>query len=157
MMPDTVATTSPAQTAAKTTDYTDVDSQTRDRMLRIGQKNTAPELRVRAVLHALGYRYRIHTSGLPGRPDIVLPRHRKVIFINGCFWHGHQSCLRISNKLPRKNSALWAEKINRTRRRDIENVAALDALGWKSLTIWECEANDPVLIALQLLAFLDPA
>jgi DNA mismatch endonuclease (patch repair protein) len=85
-------------------------------MSRIGGKNTAPELRVRRVLHALGYRFRVHRDDLPGKPDIVLPRHQKIVLIHGCFWHGHPGCPRAA--LPTTNTGFWEKKISGNKKRD---------------------------------------
>jgi DNA mismatch endonuclease (patch repair protein) len=104
-------------------------------MSRIRGKDTAPELTVRRMLFALGYRYRLHVRSLPGRPDLVFPARRKVIFVHGCFWHGH-SCL--GGKLPGTRTRFWAEKIDGNKRRDRRNRAALQRLGWESLVVWEC-------------------
>ncbi|MFT3881362.1 MAG: very short patch repair endonuclease [Gemmatales bacterium] len=104
-------------------------------MSRIRGKDTAPELTVRHILFGLGYRYRLHGKALPGRPDFVFPARRKVIFVHGCFWHGH-SCL--GGKLPTTRTAFWAEKIAGNKRRDRRNRAALQRLRWESLVVWEC-------------------
>ena len=104
-------------------------------MSRIRGKDTAPELTVRHVLFALGYRYRLHAKALPGRPDLVFPARRKVIFVHGCFWHGH-ACL--GGKLPGTRSNFWSTKISDNKRRDRRNRAGLRRLGWASLVVWEC-------------------
>ena len=132
--------------------YTDVTLATRHRMQAVRGQDTAPELRVRCVLHAMGYRYRLHRKDLPGTPDIVLPRHRKIIFVHGCFWHGHEQCKRA--KLPTKNAAMWQAKIDGNRVRDQRNIATLRALGWSVLVIWECEVHDPIRIVNCLQSFL---
>lgn len=105
-------------------------------MSRIRSKNTHPELVVRSLLHRMGYRFRLHGPGLPGRPDIVLPRHRKIIFVHGCFWHGH-NC-RLASK-PKSNTSYWSAKIASNRSRDERHRAALMAAGWSVLSLWECE------------------
>jgi DNA mismatch endonuclease (patch repair protein) len=106
-------------------------------MSKIGPKDSVPEIYVRKLIFALGYRFRLHRPGLPGKPDIVLPKHKKVIFVNGCFWHGHKNCKRA--KLPETNRMFWKNKISRNIRRDKINYAALRKLGWKSLVIWQCD------------------
>lgn len=109
-------------------------------MSRIGSKNTKPEIIVRKVLHGLGYRFRLHRKDLPGKPDIVLPKHNAAIFVHGCFWHGH-TCKKGQNR-PATNKEFWHAKLNRNIERDRENVLQLKKMGWKVLTIWECEAKN---------------
>ena len=104
-------------------------------MSRIRGKDTAPERAVRRILFARGYRYRLHSNALPGRPDLSFPARRKVIFVHGCFWHGH-ACL--GGKLPGTRTDFWATKIADNKRRDRRNRAALRQLGWASLIVWEC-------------------
>lgn len=132
--------------------YADVAPATRRRMQAVRGQDTDPELRVRRVLHALGYRYRLHRKDLPGTPDIVLPRHRKIILVHGCFWHGHEQCKRA--KLPAKNADTWKAKIDGNRARDQKNATALQELGWGVLIVWECEVRDPTWIANRLRSFL---
>lgn len=107
-------------------------------MSRIRSKNTKPELAVRSVLHRLGYRFRLHRKDLPGRPDIVLPKHRKIILVQGCFWHGH-TC-QLASK-PKSNQSYWEAKIETNRARDARNLAALREKGWIVLELWECEVR----------------
>ncbi len=107
-------------------------------MSRVKNRNTRPELLVRSILHRLGYRFRIHRKDLPGTPDIVLPKYNTVIFVNGCFWHGH-SCNR--GKLPATNKNYWKTKINKNISRDKQEQNTLVKLGWKVLTVWSCETN----------------
>jgi DNA mismatch endonuclease (patch repair protein) len=104
-------------------------------MSRIGGKNTKPELALRKSLFALGLRYRIHPRDLPGTPDIAFPKYRTAVFMNGCFWHGHGCRL---FKWPRSNKAFWRKKINSNMRRDKRSQRALEALGWRTLIVWEC-------------------
>lgn len=104
-------------------------------MAGIKAKDTKPELIIRCGLHAMGFRFRLHAKGLPGKPDLVLPKFRAVIFVNGCFWHGHECVL---FKWPKSRAEFWREKINRNRHNDQENLAKLGSLGWRRLTIWEC-------------------
>jgi DNA mismatch endonuclease, patch repair protein len=105
-------------------------------MSRIRSKNTHPELAVRSILHQCGYRFRLHRKDLPGRPDIVLPRHRKIILVHGCFWHGH-TC-RLASK-PKSNKNYWSLKIKTNRARDSRNLEALISQGWRVLELWECD------------------
>lgn len=105
-------------------------------MSRIRGKDTKIELEVRRGLHALGFRYRLGGAGLPGRPDIVLPKYRTVVFVHGCFWHGHTCHL---FRLPKTRPEFWAQKIDANRNRDLVAASRLDTLGWKVETLWECE------------------
>ena len=104
-------------------------------MARVGSKNTKPELLIRKSLHALGFRYRLHVKDLPGKPDLVFPRYKSVIQINGCFWHGH-SCPRC--RMPSSNTEYWNRKVARNMERDVANRRLLIEGGWRVLTIWEC-------------------
>lgn len=114
-----------------------VDWQTRSRMMSgIRGKNTKPEIFIRKALHAGGYRFRLHRKDLPGSPDIVLPKYRAVILINGCFWHGHDCRL---FKWPKTRPDFWREKIERNIRRDQRNQANLKQLGWRLCILWECQ------------------
>lgn len=123
-----------------------------ERMRRIRKIDTNPEMIVRRVLHALGYRYRLHDRKLPGHPDIVLPRHRKVILVHGCFWHRHHCP--DGRKLPRSKPEYWGPKLERNRRRDATNMQQLCALGWDVLVVWECETRQRQDLALNLKRFL---
>lgn len=108
-------------------------------MRSVKRKDTAPELVVRRYLHAAGIRFRLHVASLPGRPDIVAPRRRTVVFVHGCFWHGHDCAHgRVQAKT---NTKFWTEKIAANRARDGRKSAALRALGWHVETIWECECD----------------
>lgn len=102
-----------------------------------GGKNTLPEVRVRQLLHTMGYRFRLHRRDLPGSPDIVLPKYRLAIFVHGCFWHQHQGC-RLA-RVPKTRSDYWLPKFERTVSRDQEAVRALAIQGWKTAIVWECE------------------
>jgi DNA mismatch endonuclease (patch repair protein) len=125
-------------------------------MSRIRAKNTKPELLVRRLLHAKGYRYRLHgvASGgkLPGRPDLVFASRRKVIFVNGCFWHFHEC--RVGMHAPQANADFWATKRARTRKRDAEQRLELQNSGWDVLTLWECELKSLSELEHQLEQFL---
>lgn len=117
-------------------------------MGRIKGKNTAPEIRVRRLLHGMGHRFRLHCSNLPGKPDIVLPKYRLCIFVHGCFWHQHSGCRRAS--VPTSNVDFWKKKLARTIERDQENLLALDQAGWRATVIWECEVKDEPLLKRRL-------
>jgi DNA mismatch endonuclease (patch repair protein) len=123
-------------------------------MAQIRTRDTRPELQVRKAFHAAGLRYRLHDRSLPGTPDLVLSRHRVVVFINGCFWHGH-SCAK--GKLPSSNTAFWSEKIMHNRVRDARNENSLKALGWSPLVIWECEIKEAVPVIISELKAQSPS
>ena len=106
-------------------------------MSRIRAKNTKPEVFVRSMLHRMGYRFRIHLKGLPGKPDIVLPKYHTAIFVHGCFWHGHEDCKDFAP--PKTRTEWWLNKINGNKKKDTENIAQLDRQGWQVIIIWECE------------------
>lgn len=108
-------------------------------MSRIRGKNTKPEVLLRSLLHRRGFRFRLHTPSLPGRPDIVLPKYRTAIFVHGCFWHRHEGC--SNTTMPKTRTGFWAEKFRRTVERDARKKAELEALGWQVLTVWECELS----------------
>lgn len=120
-------------------------------MSRVRATGTKPEQIVRRLTHALGYRFRLHYRHLPGTPDLVFPRHRRVIFVHGCFWHSHANCYKA--KVPVTNSAFWTRKLARNRARDRENIEALTQLGWRTLVIWECETKHPHTIVSILHTF----
>ena len=105
-------------------------------MSRIKGKNTKPEMLVRKFLHANGYRYKLHDKKLPGKPDIVLPKYRTVIFVHGCFWHGHTDCKYFV--VPKTNTQWWTDKINGNKANDEKATKALKKDGWKIITVWEC-------------------
>lgn len=117
-------------------------------MRAVKGKDTKPEVRLRKALFALGYRYRLNVKDLPGKPDIVFPKHRTVIFVHGCFWHGH-NCKRGA-RTPKSNTEYWREKIARNKRRDKDNAAALKKLGWRVITVWECELKSLDPASLQI-------
>jgi DNA mismatch endonuclease, patch repair protein len=121
-------------------------------MSRVGDKNTKPEIAVRSVLHNLGFRFRLHRKDLPGKPDIALPRHRKVLFVHGCFWHGHENCSRA--KRPSTNQQFWNDKLDGNILRDQENIHALNELGWDVLTVWACEVKDKDSLKDRLILFI---
>lgn len=120
-----------------------VDPETRSRMMSgIKGKDTGPELAVRRYLHAAGLRFRLHYKLLPGRPDIVLPKFRSVVFVHGCFWHRHEGCPYATSPATRPD--FWSKKFSRNIQRDTDKDRALRMAGWQVLTIWECEARDPL-------------
>ena len=123
-------------------------------MSQIRSKNMKPELVVRSMIHRLGFRFRLHKRGMAGRPDLVLPRHRAVIFINGCFWHWHPDPACPIAGLPKSNIAYWKPKLTRTRVRDRENIASLEADGWRVLIVWECHLKCPDEVLFQISEFL---
>ena len=123
-------------------------------MSRIRGKDTKPEMIVRSLVHQMGYRFRLHRKDLPGRPDLVLPRHRKIIFVHGCFWHMHRC--RYGRVVPKTNTQFWQDKRRGNVERDRRNAAALRKAGWQVLTIWECwtrHAEEQVIP--RLTAFLE--
>lgn len=121
-------------------------------MSRVSSKDTKPELLVRRLVFSLGYRYRLHTKGLPGTPDLVFPGRKKVIFVNGCFWHGHIGC-RYSG-LPKSRTEFWRAKIDRNRERDRGNITTLQAHGWQVLTVWQCELKEIETLTSRLNEFI---
>lgn len=122
-------------------------------MSRVRGKDTSPEKIVRSLAHRLGYRFRLHRSDLPGKPDVAFPSRRKVIFVHGCFWHGH-NCLRGDRK-PKSNVEYWRKKIERNKERDRENRKRLKKLGWVSLVIWECHIKDQEKLTATIIDFLE--
>ena len=110
-------------------------------MRRIRSTNTLPEVRVRKELHSRGFRYRLHDSKLPGKPDIVMPKHKTVVQIRGCFWHFHE-CL--AGRMPKSNKDYWETKLIRNRQRDERNDAELRGMGWRVFVIWECEVQSNI-------------
>lgn len=121
-------------------------------MSQVGSKDTKPEMIVRRALHRLGYRYRLHRQNLPGSPDLVFVSRRKVIFVHGCFWHGH-GCR--WGQLPKSRSEYWKNKIETNRERDRRNLNALKKQGWTALTVWQCELKQPRMALDRIVAFLD--
>lgn len=113
-----------------------VDPQTRSRMMSgIRAKDTIPEHAIRSMLHRAGFRFRLHYSALPGKPDMVFPKYRAIILVNGCFWHGHACHL---FKWPSSRPEFWRKKINATRERDLKNIEAYKELDWRVMVVWEC-------------------
>lgn len=130
-----------------------VTAQVRSRiMAQVKSKDTKPELAVRRLLHGLGYRYRLHKKNLPGKPDLVFPSRRKVVFVHGCFWHSHENCVEV--RPPSSNKDYWRAKLRRNRERDRRNLALLEEIGWDSMVVWECELADLDAVARNLAMFL---
>jgi DNA mismatch endonuclease (patch repair protein) len=127
---------------------TDIDPKRSAMMARIGPRDTAPELAVRRALHRLGYRFRLYRRDLPGKPDVVLPRHRRIFMIHGCFWHRHPGC-RFAYQ-PKSRVEFWQSKFDGNVARDRRVLASLEELGWKVEVIWECETRDPVRLDRRL-------
>lgn len=124
-----------------------------DIMSRVRGKDTAPEMLVRRLVFALGYRYRLHDARLPGKPDLVFAGRRKVIFVHGCFWHRHDGCALA--RLPKSRIVFWTRKLAGNKERDIRNQAALRKLGWRVLVVWECSLGDQAALRRRILRFLD--
>jgi DNA mismatch endonuclease, patch repair protein len=120
-------------------------------MRAIRSKDMLPELAVRSLVHRLGYRFRLHRSDLPGKPDLVFPSRRKVIFVHGCFWHSHEC--KIAH-VPKSNKGYWGPKLARNKARDLQNAEALKAKGWKVLVIWECKTRNERGLSGQVRRFL---
>lgn len=119
---------------------TSIDPKRSYNMSRIRGKDTGIEMIVRRALHQMGYRYRLYAKDLPGKPDLVFRSRRAVIFVNGCFWHGHGCDL---FQLPKNNSEFWAQKLRKNRDRDERNLREISKLGWRHLTVWECALRGP--------------
>lgn len=123
-------------------------------MRQIRSKDTAPELLLRQMLHRLGYRFRLHRKGLPGKPDIVFPARRKVIFVHGCFWHQHPGCR--EGRVPGSRREYWEPKLTRNQQRDDAAQVALIEQRWQTLTIWECEMKNTAAALQRAKEFLGP-
>ena len=121
-------------------------------MSRIRGRGTKPEIIVRRIAHRLGYRFRLHRKDLPGRPDMVFPRHRVVIMVHGCFWHRHPGCKHAST--PKTRESFWKNKLEDNVARDGRNESALRELGWRVMVIWECETKDREAVADRIESFL---
>ena len=124
-------------------------------MQAVKSENTGPELAVRRLAHSMGYRFRLHRKDLPGKPDLVFPRLRKVIFVHGCFWHGHDCA--HGARVPVQNRAYWTKKIAGNKARDKAVQAALTAAGWEVVVLWECETRDQAQMSSQIRKFLGRA
>lgn len=122
-------------------------------MSRVKATGTAPEMSVRRLVHSMGYRYRLHRPDLPGKPDLVFPARRKVIFVHGCFWHGHEC--EAGRNLPRANRAYWMPKLARNRSRDAGSQGRLREAGWSILVLWECELRNSGRLRNRIRGFLE--
>ena len=129
---------------------TDVFTKTKrsELMSRIKNRNTRPEMTVRSMLHRMGYRFRLHRADLPGKPDIVLPRYKTVIFVHGCFWHRHKDC-RFAYT-PKSRTDFWLKKLESNAIRDQQVKTDLERLGWRVITVWECELREPIQLGSRL-------
>ncbi len=132
---------------------TEVDPARSKTMRAVRSKDTGPEVTVRRLAHELGFRFRLHRKDLPGTPDIVFPRRRKVILVHGCFWHGH-NCPRGARS-PKTNSEYWHRKVERNKARDEKTEADLRSMGWQVHTFWECEIRHRERLKAELLLFMD--
>ena len=132
-----------------------VDTERRSELMAgIRGRDTAPELAVRRIAHRMGFRFRVHRKDLPGRPDLVFPKHRLAVFVHGCFWHRHEGCRFASN--PKSRVAFWKEKFAANVDRDARQEAALKELGWSVLVIWECETRNKAAVERRLAASVKP-
>jgi DNA mismatch endonuclease, patch repair protein len=130
-----------------------LSAQERSRLMaRVRNRNTAPELQLRRLLHGAGYRFRLHPADLSGTPDIVLPKYRAALFVHGCFWHGHE-CPKGAR--PGSNVAFWNAKVARNRQRDQDVEDALEREGWAVHTVWECELRSPGPLLARIQSFLE--
>lgn len=125
-----------------------------ENMARIQSKNTAPELAVRRAAHSCGFRFRLHRRDLPGVPDLVFPRYMSVVMVHGCFWHQHDDPSCRAGRLPGSNLAYWGPKLAKNQVRDADNVARLEALGWRVLIVWECQVCDLDALKMRIMGFL---
>lgn len=123
-------------------------------MSRIRSKDTEPEMLIRRMLHALGYRYSLHRRDLPGVPDVVFPGRGRVIFVQGCFWHQHKKC--VDGKMPSSRIEYWKPKLLRNVERDRQNISKLRHAGWKVMSLWECEVANHESVRERLIHFLGP-
>jgi len=121
-------------------------------MQSVKQKNTKPELMVRSLIHGQGLRFRLHCKGLPGKPDIVLPKHRVIIFVQGCFWHQHANCKRAT--LPQTRTEFWTEKLVKNKQRDRKVQRELRQMGWQVAVVWECQTKDADCLLNKLARYL---
>lgn len=122
-------------------------------MARVRSRDTKPEMKIRRLVHSLGFRYRLHCRDVPGKPDLVLRPRRKVIFVHGCFWHRHRGCARA--RLPKSRLDFWESKLEANRLRDARNKRRLTREGWSYMVIWECEAmSDQTRLATRIMDFL---
>ncbi|MEI7474813.1 MAG: DNA mismatch endonuclease Vsr [bacterium] len=123
-------------------------------MRQIKSKNTKPELLVRKFLFSKGFRYRLHSKNLPGKPDIVLAKYKTVIFVNGCFWHGHENCKYF--KIPKTRTEWWTEKINKNKENDTLNCNALADMGYNVINVWECKVRNNEIFKILINKIVKP-
>ena len=131
------------------------ESERSERMGRIRGKDTKPEIAVRRLVYGMGYRYKLHRRDLPGTPDLVFVGRRKAIFVNGCFWHQHPDPRCKLARLPKSRPDFWRPKLEGNARRDEQNLATLDSLGWSVLIVWECQVRYKSRLKLTLRSFLE--
>jgi DNA mismatch endonuclease, patch repair protein len=118
-----------------------------ERMSRVRAQDTKPEMKLRRLIHGMGFRYRLHRRDLPGKPDLVFPGRRSIIFMHGCFWHRHEGCGLA--RLPKSKRAFWSAKLEANKERDQKNISTLEAAGWRVLVIWECQLRGEVREAVK--------
>jgi DNA mismatch endonuclease (patch repair protein) len=135
--------------------WPDVSEAARKAMRANKGRDTGPELAVRRMVHAAGWRYRLHRRDLPGRPDLVFGPRRRVIFVHGCFWHSHDDGVCTAASVPKTRADYWGPKLARNRERDAAALAALADAGWRALVVWECELRDPARVRARVAAFLE--
>lgn len=128
------------------------ESERAKQMARIKGRDTGPEMIVRRLVHGMGYRYRLHDRRLPGTPDLVFQKRRKVVFVHGCFWHQHMGCK--SARIPKSRLDYWPAKLRANAERDQRNLEALRSAGWDSLILWECQLRDDALLCARIRDFL---
>lgn len=120
-------------------------------MSRVKGRNTTPERAVRSIIHRNGFRFRLHRLDLPGKPDIVFGPRRKIVFVHGCFWHGHDCG---KGRLPKSNAAFWKAKVAANRKRDAKHIRDLKSAGWRILVIWQCQLKNPLALEKRIVDFL---
>lgn len=134
-----------------------VDTRTKEKrseiMSMVRSKDTKPELLIRRLIYGMGFRYRLHCKGLPGKPDIVMIGRKKIVDVRGCFWHGHEGCK--YGQLPKSREGFWREKINRNRERDSKNQRMLGEAGWRVLVVWQCELKNIDTLKKRLHEFIE--
>lgn len=145
---------SPRRNPTRKSKLPNVDPVRSHIMRSVPRAHSKPEVAVRRLLHALGYRFRLHDRRLPGTPDIALSKYKTCIFVHGCFWHRHENCPKTTD--PKTRAAFWRKKFRDNVARDARNVAALEELGWKPIVIWECEARDVASLQSKLERQLRP-